>query len=159
MTFPSPPTFTPAFGAPCTLSQIVNTQLSPAPSYVLNFWVSGEKLAPAPLPASVWTEGIFGLRVTNVLAGDPILYFAVPSALSANPSRRFEFNFIPLNSSQPVTVEFINWGHLGTSTPLSTELVLDDVIVNAVPAPSGVCLLGGLLMLAPRRRVVRNVSG
>jgi hypothetical protein len=148
VTFPSPPTFSPFWGAPCTLSQVVPTQMTPAPSYVLNFWVSGESAAYRG-----WaTQGVAGLKVTNVLPGDPQLYFAIPN-LASNPSLRLEFFFTPLNSSLPVTVEFTNWGHLIDATGVaSSELVLDDVIVNAVPEPGSASLLAGLLLLVWRRR-------
>jgi len=45
----------------------------------------------------------------------------------------------PLNPSLPIDVEFYNWGHVDLSMfggPATTELVLDDVIVNAIPEPS-----------------------
>jgi len=151
--FASPPTFTPAYGGPCILSQAV--AVSPGTNYVLNFWVSGEEAVNPSPSGSIWGEGVFGLKVFNVLPGDPINYLSVPSATSANPSRRYEYFFTPLNPSFPVTIEFINYGHIGTTTPTTTELVLDDVIVNeSVPEPaSGASvLLAGAIVLAGRRR-------
>ncbi len=108
----------------------------------MNFWVSGEDAVNFPN----WTEGVFGLKVTNVLAGDPITYLSVPSDLSANSFQRFEFFFVPLNPLAPVTIQFINWGHLnnfsgGVPQPFSTELVMDDVIVNTVPEPASLSLI------------------
>lgn len=154
VTFPSPPTFSPGYGAPSTLSQTINTPANPSPSYLLSFWVSGEDAgANASGPGLTWTEGVFGLKVTNVLPGDPITYYAVPSYLSSSPSRRLEFNFVPLNTSLPVTVEFINWGHFfDNGGPSSTELVLDDVIVNMVPAPGALAPLALASLVALRRR-------
>lgn len=148
VTWGSPPVFTPGYGGPVTLSQVVHTELSPAASYLLNFWVSGEDAVNFP----GWGEGVFGLRVTNVLAGDPIQYFAIPSDTSANPSRRFEFSFVPLNPLAPVLIEFINWGHINSPIPFVTELVLDDVIVNAVPEPASAVMFAAGLLLIGRRR-------
>lgn len=141
--FPGSPTFTPGFGSPVVLKQSVPTHLSPAPAYLLSFWVSGEHAAVTMMPGR---QGIFGLRVTNVLAGDPIQYFAVPDSPFGmfGASTRYEFILTPLNPSLPIDLEFYNWGHVDLSPfggPLTTELVLDDVIVNPVPEPSTWALL------------------
>jgi len=157
VSFPSPPTFfpKPTYSSPVTVSQTVPTHLTPAPSYILSFWASGEDTGFAPsTPFS--GDGIFGLRVTNVLAGDPTFYLTTPSGLSAlGTSVRYEFSFVPLNPLAPVDVEFINWGHFTLSgNPLATELVLDDVIVNAVvPEPGMIGIVGALAItaLAARR--------
>ncbi|MBS0191010.1 MAG: hypothetical protein U0573_03820 [Phycisphaerales bacterium] len=157
VSFSGTPTFSPVFGSPVTLSQTVATNASPAATYILSFWASGENAAFAS-----WADGIFGLRVTNVLAGDPIQYLTCPGGMSAlGASHRFEFQFTPLNPLAPVTIEFINWGHLkqwpdvnGQPTgAFTSELVLDDVIINAIPAPglSGIAL-AGLPLFARRRR-------
>jgi hypothetical protein len=152
VTFPLPPTFTPQYGGPVTLAQTVPTDVNPAPSYVLNFWVSGEEAVNPSLSASTWGEGLMGVKLTNVLAGDPIQYLAIPSFTSANPSRRYEYFFTPINPLLPVKVEFTNWGHIGTVTPTTTELVLDDVIVNKVPEPGMVGFAGIALLMGTRRR-------
>jgi len=49
-------------GAPVVLSQTVPTNSTPAPNYCFSFWTSGEDAMGADL-----ADGIFGLRVTNVL--------------------------------------------------------------------------------------------
>lgn len=153
VTFPGTPTVGTSIGAPVILSQTINTHLTPAPSYILSFWVSGE----GAFFGGAY-DGIFGMRLTNTQAGDPMRYFAVPAggALSAYGSQlRLEFSFTPINPLAPVTVEFYNWGHFSLGAygfGGTTELVLDDVIVNAVPAPGAgaIALAGG--MLAVRRR-------
>ena len=136
-------------------------KLTPAPSYILSFWTSGEDTGSAP--ATPFTgDGIFGLRVTNVLAGDPTIYLTTPSGLSSlGTSVRYEFSFVPLNPLSPVDVEFINWGHFSLNgNPLATELVLDDVIVNAVvPEPgmlgiAGVVIISALATRHARRRML-----
>ncbi|MBS0196206.1 MAG: hypothetical protein JSR77_05555 [Planctomycetes bacterium] len=159
VTFSGTPNIQPpggAFPVPCTLSQTVMTNLTPAPSYILSLWVSGEGAFPGGFGPP--NDGIFGLRVTNTQAGDPTRYFAVPGGNGMyGSSLRLEFSFVPVNPSLPVTIEFINWGHFnlapfgGTGT---TELVLDDVIVNAVPAPGvvGVFGLAGAAVAVRRRR-------
>ncbi len=159
VTFASPRTIVntgTTFPVPCVLTQTVNTHLTPSPSYLLSMWISGEGSGSSF--AGPGAEGIFGLRVTNTQAGDPIRYFAVPSGSSTyGSSLRLEFNFVPINPSAPVTIEFINWGHFSLA-PFgmggTTELVLDDVIVNAVPAPSAAGLLGlaGIRAMGRRRR-------
>ncbi len=149
VTFPSPPTFSPFLNGPSQLTQIVHTETAPAPSYVFNFWASGESAA-----YSGWaTPGVAGLKITNVLPGDPQLYFAIPNT-SGNPSHRYEFFFTPLNSSLPVTIEFTNWGHIVDPAGVSSELVLDDVMINKVPEPASVGLLcmGGLVLRRMRGR-------
>ncbi len=139
-------------GAPVSLWQSVPTHLSPAPSYCLGFWVSGEDAAVPP----GWHEGVFGLKVTNVLAGDPTQYFAVPIGSGPQGAARwYEFSFVPLNPLAPVTVEFLNWGHVDMNAyglGFATELVLDDVIVNAVPEPVSLGLLVSGCVLMLRRR-------
>jgi hypothetical protein len=158
VTFPGSPTFTPTYGQPCTLSQSVPTHLNPAPSYLLSFWVSGEVASSA-----VWPDGVFGLRVTNVLPGDPIQYLTTPGGQSAfGTSLRYEYSFVPLNPLAPVTIEFINWGHvvsypdpLNPSSMINTftsELVLDDVIVNTVPGPASAGLMALAVLASARRR-------
>lgn len=156
VSFASAPSFA---NAPVRLAQTVPTHLTPAPSYCLGFWVSGES-AGGP---SGYDVGVFGLKVTNVLPGDPILFLQVPNG-PAGPwgaSRRYEFALTPLNASLPIDITFYNWGHIDlTAYGLgnTTELVLDDVILNAVPEPATlVMLLGGLrLALHPRRHGVRR---
>jgi len=155
VTFAGTPTFTSAFGAPVRLWQSVPTNLSPAPAYLLSFWASGEMAGFGG--GGPGYDGIFGLRVTNVLPGDPIQYFVVPSGGTSiyGDATRFEFSFVPLDANQPVQIEFINWGHMDL-TPHggfgTTELVIDDVIVNPIPEPGSAALLGAACGLTLLRR-------
>jgi hypothetical protein len=160
VSFPSPPTFTTFYSpVPVVLSQSINTPASPAPSYVFSFWVSGE----GAVNGQQFTErGIFGLQVTNVLPGDPIQYLTVPNGVgnSFGVSHLYEYTFTPLNASLPVDINFINWGHYDLSqwgmSNFTTELVLDDVIVNPVPEPGTLALFAaGLVGLAARKRGAR----
>lgn len=154
VTLATAPSSGPPFIQPVVLSQTVATNLSPASSYLLSFWVSGEGSGFAT--GGTW-DGIFGLRVTNTQAGDPMRYFAVPAGGTSiyGASMRLEFLFTPINASLPVTIEFTNWGHFSLGAfglGGTTELVLDDVIINAVPTPGAAMMLalGGLA--ASRRR-------
>jgi len=153
VTFPGTPTVVTSIGAPVILSQTVNTHLTPAPSYVLSFWTSGE--------GAFWGgayDGIFGLRVTNTEAGDPMHYLAVPAGAGLGAygdQHRYELSFTLINPSLPVTVEFYNWGHFNLGMfglGGTTELVLDDVIVNPVPAPGAMGALALAGMAGARRR-------
>lgn len=157
VSFPSPPTMTAPKGNPVQLWQTVPTNTNLAPSYLLSFWVSGEF---SGLPAPVFPPGIFGLRVTNVLAGDPMQFLTVPGNVGIlGNAHRFEYTMVPLNPLLPITVEFWNWGHFDL-TPwggpsFTTELVLDDVIVNMTPEPASLGLLAvGGLLLGRRRRAM-----
>jgi hypothetical protein len=160
VSFPAPPTFTTFFSpVPVVLTQSINTPATPAPSYSFSFWVSGEGAVNGQQFAE---RGIFGLQVTNVLAGDPIQYLTVPNGVgnSFGVSHLYEYTFTPLNPLLPVDINFINWGHLDLSphggSNFTTELVLDDVIINAVPEPGTLVLaVLGLLPLAfcARRRL------
>lgn len=154
VTFASTPTVSTSVGAPVILSQTIPTHLTPAPSYLLSFWVSGEAAYFGANPY----DGIFGMRLTNTQAGDPMRYFAVPAGGGLYGDQlRLEFDFTPLNPALPVTVEFYNWGHFNLG-PFggggTTELVLDDVIVNPLPSPgaAGLALVAGGMLACRRRR-------
>src|SRR5439155_24702866 len=109
VTFPSPPTMSSAFGAPVKLSQTVPTHLTPAPNYCFSLWASGEFAGQTPGGAP---DGIFGLRATNVLAGDPMQFLTVPGGIAAlGPSHRYDYDLVPLNPLLPIDIEFYNWGH------------------------------------------------
>lgn len=159
VSFPGPVSFNTAYAQPALLWQSVPTHLTIAPSYILSFWVSGENAGFGGGAPDY--DGIFGLRLTNVLAGDPIQHLVVPSGGTSiyGDSIRYEFQFSPLNPLAPVTIEFINWGHMNLSAFGgfgTTELILDDVIVNPVPGPAAsvlVALAGGWSIR--RRRAAR----
>jgi hypothetical protein len=161
VTFSGTPTMTAPKGAPVQLWQTVPTNTTPAPNYCFSFWVSGEWSGQTPggIP-----DGIFGLQVTNVLPGDPMQFFAVPGGTTMSSlglSHRFDFDLVPLNPLAPITIEFVNWGHFDLSpwggSPFTTELVLDDVIINAMPEPASIALFA-LAAAAPlrRRRIARS---
>jgi len=163
VSFPSLPTFTVTYSpVPVILSQTINTPASPSPLYEFSFWVSGE----GAVSSQQFTErGIFGLQVTNVLPGDPIQYLTVLNGVgnAFGVSHLYEYVFAPLNPLLPVDINFINWGHYDLSrygmSNFTTELVLDDVIVNAAPEPGTFALLAvGLGGVAARRRAGRRVS-
>lgn len=156
VTFASTPTFTVPMGGDTRLWQTVPTNTNIAPSYCFGFWVAGED---SNSPGGPLNDGIFGLRVTNVLPGDPVQYFQVPSGWNSpmGASTWYEFSLTPLNPLVPITIEFINWGHLDLTQygrGGTTELVLDDVIINPVPEPASIGLLaiGSVMALRRRRR-------
>jgi hypothetical protein len=149
VSFPAAPNFTTIFSpVPVVLSQTINTPATPSPAYNFSFWISGEGAVSGQ---NFSERGIFGLQVTNVLAGDPIQYLAVPNGSfnTFGQSHLYEYTFTPLNPLLPVTINFINWGHFDLSTygmsNFTTELILDDVIINAVPEPGSFVLVASAL--------------
>jgi hypothetical protein len=151
VTFPSAPSFATPAGAPVTLQQTVHTELTPAPWYNLSFWVSGEENSTVQGNTGI---GIIGLHITNVLPGDPIQWLAVPNGLAYGLSQLYEYSFTPLNSTQPVDIDFISWGGMNLSayglSPFGTQPILDDVIINAAPEPASIGLLALSLLVATR---------
>jgi hypothetical protein len=152
VTFISPtPTIVPKYSPPVTLSQTL-TGLSTSTTYGLSFWTSGEDVATLGFAH----DGFFGLDVT----GFNTVYLAAPSGTSGlGTSHVYNFTFTPTNSS--TTITWTNWGHPSGSMPgwflpTSTELILDDVIVNPLPEPSSLALVGlgvlGVLQYGARCR-------
>ena len=146
VTFSSTPVFSPKPNqAPVMLWQTVSG-LNTSQTYLLDFWTSGED-ATAPQFAD---DGIFGLDIT----GESTMYFSAPSSYTGlGTSQRYYVMFQPTAST--VTFTWTNWGHYITPNGLSTELVLDDVILNvqAVPEPATLAVLGaGALALLRRRK-------
>jgi hypothetical protein len=146
ITFTGTPTFA-GRPAPVTLSQTV-AGLSTTTPYRLEFFTSGESNT-----SGFTGTGLFGLDIT----GESTTYLLLPSSSNAfGASERYYVDFVP--SSPVITIKFSNWGHItdmGGGT--ATELVLDDVILNAViPEPTSIALLGlgglGLIGSIRRRR-------
>ncbi len=137
VTFGGPVTFTNVVSAnqgAVTLAQTVN--LTVGETYLLDFWTSGE-IVPGGTP------GVFGLTID----GSQIYLAAVQTA------RRYYVTFTADTAATPIT--FTNWGHLMQGSIKGTELVLDDVILNAAstPEPATALLLPvALAALAHRRR-------
>ncbi|MBC7784296.1 MAG: PEP-CTERM sorting domain-containing protein [Burkholderiales bacterium] len=159
VTFPAVPVFTSPSG-PVILSQTVPTHLTPAASYIMSFWVSGRENSTNQGNTGA---GILGLQMTNVLASNATRWLAVPNGLFFGQSKLYEFTFTPINTSLPVDINFINWGGLDLSphgySPFGVQPVLDDVIVNAVPEPGVMGLLGAVAaMLGVRRRTNESLS-
>lgn len=153
VTFPGTPTFIqpPSFSTPVELWQQIPTAANPAPKYCLSFWASGEFVQQTSDPLGIFM-GIFGLQLTNVLPGDPVMYLTVPSAPDSpiGGSKRYDFEFVPLNAGLDVTVKFINYGHFDLTSwgrGPTTELTIDDVIVNSVPEPNAFLLVLASSML------------
>lgn len=119
-----------------TLSQTVSG-LNVSNVYVFSFWASGES-SGSPTPYA--TDGVFAFDVT----GFPTTYLAVPHGGTGGvgPSKVYQFLLQP--ASATTTFTFTNWGHLIDASGVgSTELVLDDVVLNA--AAAGACCIPGAL--------------
>ncbi len=137
VTFAGPVTFTNQVAAnqgAVTLSQTI--ALTVGNSYLLDFWTSGE--------GTSMPSGVFGLTI----GAQSIFLQAITG------SRRYYVGFTADQAS--TTITFTNWGHI-TNNGTATELVLDDVILNAVPEPATLGLLGlaAIGLSACRRRPVR----
>ena len=134
-----------------TLKQTV-TGLTPGWTYGLSFWTSGE----AATSVGYGHDGVFGLDVT----GYSTTYLACPDApansIFGTNNHTYRFDFVATAAS--TEIKFTNWGHFvynnGTSWVVTTELVMDDVILNLVqvPEPGSICLLAlGSIGLLRRR--------
>jgi hypothetical protein len=141
--FINPPTFTnsdPDNQTPTTLSQALNG-LVMNETYLVDFWTSGEHYAAAfPDP------GVFRL---NIGASDSV-FLTTPSLNSVFNANSIRYYVTFTADSTTETISFTNWGHLSstgtTITATSTELILDDVIVNRVPEPTALALLATCLV-------------
>lgn len=142
--FQNAPVIVPGAGQapPVTLSQTI--AVSQGQTYGISFWASGETAARFP-NTPLLHDGIFGLSIT----GQGSIYLAAPCGGSnLGAAYVYECTFVPITNS--VTITFTNWGHFGNTIsptqgwnlPNSTELVLDDVIINLVPEPGALFVLG-----------------
>lgn len=155
--FSSAPFFTldSVYSPAVQLSQTISG-LDPAATYLLSFWTSGEQ---ATTTATIIKEdGIFGLDLT----GFQTVYLAAPSGQSAlGSSHYYQFIFQPVSST--TTITFTNWGHFrladiglaGKPGELTTELVLDDVVLNQIPEPGTLALVGVALVALASRKLKR----
>jgi hypothetical protein len=136
---------------PVVLSQTVSG-LVVGSTYTLDFWVSGESNTNG-----FNNSGIFGLDVGS----DSVFLTAVAANANGSgisgASKRYLVTFTADSTSE--TIAFKNWGHACNTC---TELVLDDVILNAVasnvPEPGALSLVGLSLLgafAAVRRRRTR----
>jgi len=152
--FTSPPTITlrPSYGPdPFSISQTV-TGLVPGGVYRMSFWVSGEwsNLGYATINKTIAGDGIVGVQIE----GHDLLYLAIPAGNAPEPVGEphvfgtDEFHVYTLEfqtTDTDMDISFINWGHLGDTGGTigwtrgrTTELIMDDVIINAVMLPTNV---------------------
>ncbi len=132
----------PGYGTGLTLTQNV-TGLIPGERYRLSFWTSSEWASGVFVEFDFFREdGIFGLQIE----GYELLYLTTPAGASAPPgvttvfgldeSHTYVVEFVA--TQEEMEISFINWGHYAPSTTagwtrgLTTEYVMDDVILNLV---------------------------
>ena len=164
--FTSPPTITlkPEYGPdPMTITQTV-TGLIPDGVYRISFWVSGEwgnEGFATSLFGTTAGDGIIGVQ----LQGYELLYLAVPAGNSAEPpgaphvfgteeAHTYTLEFTATDTEMDIS--FMNWGHfdslsdtIGWDRGPSTELIMDDVIINPISLPVNVPTLSqwGLIIM------------
>ncbi|MDM8009130.1 MAG: PEP-CTERM sorting domain-containing protein [Phycisphaerae bacterium] len=152
VTFSSPPTIglQAAYTPEVTLQQTI-TGLNTGSTYLLSFWVSGEQA----VNGGYGHDGVFGLDIT----GFATTYLAVPDGSPGSIGAQKVYQFFLQPASSSTTIKFTNWGHYfagfttGWTLPSTTELILDDVVLNQVPEPASLMLLAlcGLPVLCRRR--------
>jgi len=162
--FTSPPIITlkPEYGPdPMTLTQTV-TGLVPEGVYRMSFWVSGEWGNEGFATSNSGTtagDGIVGVQIQ----GYDLLYLAIPAGNSAEPpgaphvfgtdeSHTYTLEFTATDTEMDIS--FMNWGHfdslsdtIGWDRGQSTELIMDDVRINALSVPVNVPTLSHLGLL------------
>ncbi len=165
--FTSPPVITlkPEYGPdPFAISQNV-TGLVPGGLYRMSFWVSGEwsheGFATSDFGATAG-DGVVGV----LIEGYDLLYLAIPAGHSKEPvgaphvfgtdeSHTYTLEFVATDTEMDIS--FMNWGHfdslsdtIGWERGQSTELIMDNVIINAVMLPTNVPTLSewGLIAMA-----------
>ncbi len=147
---------------PFTISQTV-TGLIPGGLYRMSVWVSGEWSLEA-YATSIGTMAGDGIMAVDVEGYDR-LYLTVPSGFAPEPpeaphvfgtdeAHTYTLEFEATDTDMDIS--FINWGHFGGSGGTigwtrgsATELIMDDVIINAVSIPVNVPTLSqwGLIIM------------
>ena len=107
--------------APTAAQTIATTAGS---TYCLSYWVGHEWDHRIGVP-----YGIARLQI----GGYNDVFFQVPPGLAAG-ERWYTFQFDATSSATPIA--FTSWGHIGSGGSKTTELVLDDVVVNRCEARS-----------------------
>jgi hypothetical protein len=130
---------------PTTLFQTING-LTPGNTYALDFFTSGEVNNGAFSNA-----GVFGLQIS----GENLIYLTTPSTGSQFGSTSIRYHVTLTANASSETFTWENWGHICSSC---TELVVDDVILNAAavatPEPATCVLIGvSLAGLVGLRRI------
>lgn len=110
-------------GLPLTAEQTITT--TAGSTYCLSFWIGHEEFGGSGRP-----DGIARVQI----GGYDDVYFKVPTLNGAAGERWYTFQFDARSSS--TRLAFSSWGHLGSGGSASTELVLDDVVVNGCAARS-----------------------
>lgn len=107
-------------------------------TYCMSFWVGHEYFG-----ATVGSR-LDGLARVQI-GGYNDVFFKVPTKLASAGERWYTFQFEA--KAATTRLSFTSWGHIGLGSTASTELVLDDVVVNhcAAPAPPTPVAVGDIV--------------
>ena len=95
-------------------------------TYCLSFWV-GHEYFGATVGSRL--DGLARLQI----GGYNSVFFKVPTKIGSAGERWYTFQFEA--KATTTRLSFTSWGHIGQGSTSSTELVLDDVVVNHCASP------------------------
>lgn len=120
-------------------------------TYCLSFWVGHEYFGTT---VGSRLDGLARLQI----GGYNSVFFKVPTKIGSAGERWYTFQFEA--KAATTRLSFTSWGHIGQGSTSSTELVLDDVVVNhcAAPAPPTPVAVGDIVWFDTNANGVQDVG-